>query len=200
MVPSDVAKDDQSTAELVGRILKGDARAEEELITRYSRGVSRMISKNGGQLAVEDLCQQTFTLTLKKLRRGDLREPEKLSSFILGVARFLALDYIRRLRSGKETELEAAEAVVEALPDPLDQVLQKELAQLIYQAIQQLESARDREILERLLAEEEPQQIRARLGLSNRQFNVVLFRARARLLKLYQKLLRRPIRKHESAD
>ncbi|MGH9837548.1 MAG: RNA polymerase sigma factor [Blastocatellia bacterium] len=185
-----MAKDDKSTAELVGRILAGDRGAEDELVARYSRGVSRMIKANGGQLAVEDLCQKTFELALKKIRQGELRDPEKLSGFILGVARYLALGYIRRLRSGKETEIEAAESVVDPAPDPLDRLLQKETALLIWQAINQLKSPRDREVLSRLIAEEEPRQIGADLGLNNHQFNLVLFRARERCKKLYQKLIR----------
>lgn len=190
-----MAKDDKSTAELVGRILAGDRGAEDELVARYSRGVSRMIKANGGQLAVEDLCQKTFELVLQKIRQGELRDSEKLPSFILGVARFLALGHIRRLRSGKETQIEPAESLVDPAPDPLDQLLQKETAQLIWQAINQLKSPRDREILSRLVAEEDQRQIGADLGLNNFQFNVVLFRARERVKKLYQKLIRQPVGK-----
>jgi RNA polymerase sigma-70 factor (ECF subfamily) len=195
-----VAKDDKSTAGLVGRILAGDRGAEDELVARYSRGVSRMIRANGGQLAVEDLRQRTFELALQKIRQGELRDPEKLSSFILGVARYLALGHIRRIRSGKETEIKAAESLVDPAPDPLDQLLQKEAAQLIWQAINQLKSPRDREVLSRLIAEEDQRQIGADLGLNNFQFNVVLFRARERVKKLYQKLIRQPVGKRESAD
>jgi RNA polymerase sigma-70 factor (ECF subfamily) len=189
-VTSDVPRDDKSAAWLVERILAGDSGAEDELVARYSRGVSRMIRANGGQLAVEDLRQKTFELALQKIRQGELRDPEKLSSFILGVARFVALGHIRRLRSGKETGLEAAELVVDPAPDPLDQLLQKETAQLIWQAINQLKSPRDREILSRLIAEEDQRQVGADLGLTNLQFNVVLFRARERFKKLYLKLIR----------
>lgn len=38
------------------------------------------------------------------------------------------------------------------------------------------------------------------LGLTNFQFNLVLFRARERCKKLYQKLIRQPVGKRESAD
>lgn len=185
-----MARDDKSTAGLVERILAGDSGAEDELVTRYSRGVSRMIRANGGQLAVDDLLQKTFELVLQKIRQGELRDHEKLSSFILGVARFLALDYIRRSRSRKETEIEAAESLVDPALDPLDQLLQKEIAQLILQAINQLKSPRDREILSRLIAEEDQRQIGADLGLTNLQFNVALFRARERFKKLFLKLIR----------
>lgn len=185
-----MARDDKSTVWLVERILAGDSGAEDELVTRYSRGVFRMIRANGGQLAVEDLCQRTFELVLQKIRRGEVLDPEKLSSFILGVARFLALDYIRRLRSAKETEIEAAGSLADPALDPLDQLLQKETAQLILQAINQLKSPRDREILSRLIAEEDQRQIGADLGLTNLQFNVALFRARERFKKLYLRLIR----------
>ncbi|MGH9938996.1 MAG: RNA polymerase sigma factor [Blastocatellia bacterium] len=194
-------KDDKSAAELVERILSGDPSAEEELVARYGRGTSRIIRANGGQLEVEDLRQKTFKLALEKLRRGELREREKLSSFISSLARNLTLDYIRRSRAKKETGIEAAESVVDSAPNPLERLLQKETEQFVWQAINRLKSSRDREILSRLfLAQEDQEQIRADLGLTNLQYNLALFRARERCRKVYEKLIRRSVRKPESAD
>lgn len=196
-----MSKDDKSAAELVERILAGNTRAEEELVARYSRGVSHVISANGGQLEVEDLCQKTFKLALEKLRRGELREPEKLSGFILALARNLSLDHIRRSRSKKETEIEEARSVADSAPNPFDRLLQKENEQLIWQAINRLKSPRDREILiQSYLAPENKAQIRVKFGLTNTQYNLALFRARKRCREIYERLIRRSLSKPESGD
>ena len=87
------------SGELVARILAGEKAAESELVQRYSRGVSIILHRaTGDQSLSEDLSQETFQLTLEKIRGGDIREPEKLSGFICSVARNLATDG-RRARS-----------------------------------------------------------------------------------------------------
>jgi hypothetical protein len=37
------------------------------------------------------LYQETFRIALEKIRRGDVREPEKLSGFMGGIARNLVI-------------------------------------------------------------------------------------------------------------
>ncbi len=193
-------KDDQSAAKLVERILAGDTNAEAELVARYSRGVSRIIGANGGQREVEDLSQKTFKLALEKLRRGDLREPEKLSGFIASLAHNLTIEHFRQPKLKKETGIEAAEPAVDPAPNPLDQLLQKETEQLVAQAIKQLKSPRDRKILTRLYqTQDDHGQIRAELGLTNLQYNLALHRARARCRKLFEKLIRRSAKKPGAA-
>jgi RNA polymerase sigma-70 factor (ECF subfamily) len=71
--------------------------------------------------AAEDLTQRVLMLTLEKLRARQVREPEKLGSFVLGAAR--TLTQASRRRSQREV-LDAeglhreAEAAPSALPDP----------------------------------------------------------------------------------
>src|SRR5215510_14988666 len=118
----DMAGDDKGVAQLVKRIMDGNLSAEEELVASYSRGVSRAIMANGGRPEVENLSQETFKLALEKIRHGEVREPEKLSGFIISLARNLAIGYIRRARSGREIEIEAAaNSVIDPAPDQLAQ-------------------------------------------------------------------------------
>jgi DNA-directed RNA polymerase specialized sigma24 family protein len=41
----------------------------------------------GDTALADDLYQETFCIILEKVRRGDIREAEKLSGFVCGVAR-----------------------------------------------------------------------------------------------------------------
>jgi len=106
----DRADDARSGADLVSRIRAGDRRAEEELVGRYGRGVAIIIRREVRQAAAAaDLTQETLRIALEKIRRGDLREPEKLSGFICGLARNLAIGHHRR--SSREESLTGVEAV-----------------------------------------------------------------------------------------
>lgn len=69
-----------------------DTRAEEEEICRrYARPVRLYGLRHLRSVdRAEDLVQDVLFLTLRKLRAGEVREPERLDSFILGAARMLA--------------------------------------------------------------------------------------------------------------
>jgi RNA polymerase sigma-70 factor (ECF subfamily) len=181
---------ESSAAELVRRIQAGDRRADEELIARFGRGVSIILSRaTGGRAVAEDLYQDTFQIALEKIRRGDLREPDRLSGFICSLARNLATEYFRRERRPERHEaLEEADHLPDPAPSQLDQVLQKERAGTVRQVLSEMETERDRQILLRFyIVEEEKEQICVDLGLSDLHFNRVLFRARQRFKQLYEK-------------
>jgi len=79
-------------AELARRIAAGEAREEEaELCRRFGR---RLVYFGKRLLASEDrahdLAQDALLLTLQKLRAGEVRQPERIGAFILGVARTMA--------------------------------------------------------------------------------------------------------------
>lgn len=165
----------------------GDATAEEELVRRYKDGIAIIIRRIvHNEATTEDLSQETFRIVLEKIREGAVREPQRLSGYICGVARNLAIDSMRKLRKAiEQEELGSAEQLHDAQPDPFDRLWQKERAAMVRQLIGELPVERDREVLLRyFIAEEEKGQICADLGLTSHQFNSVIFRA----LKRYKEL------------
>ena len=189
-----VGKETES-AELVKRIIAGDLHAEEELIRRYRDGVSIIIMQivRDSPLA-EDLSQETFMKALEKIRQGDVREPEKLSGFICGMAKYIAIDCVRRIRrSSNQKETGEAEQVPDPAPDQLEQLCRKERNEIIRRVIYDLKIERDREVIFRYyIAEEDKDMICADLGLNREQFNRVIFRALKRYKELYIKLIVKP--------
>jgi RNA polymerase sigma-70 factor, ECF subfamily len=178
------------SGELVARILAGEKAAESELVQRYSRGVLIILCRaTGDQSLSEDLSQETFRLTLEKIRGGEVREPEKLSGFICSLARNLATDHYRRSRRSEQVDdPEAVEMVAATAPTQLDRVLQAEKSKHVRQLLSEL-SERDREILRRFYIEEEDKErICADLKLSSLHFNRVLHRARERYRELYRRM------------
>jgi RNA polymerase sigma-70 factor (ECF subfamily) len=178
---------------LVSRIRAGDRQAEAELVERYSRGVMIIIRREVRDTAVaEDLYQETFRIILEKIRQGDVREPERLSGFICGVARNLVIDYFRRAaRQEGMTEIEEAAPLPHLAPDQLQELLRKEKADLVQQVLKEMPNERDIQVLYRFyIADDEKEQICADLGLTNLHFNRVLHRARERFRELYERVMR----------
>jgi RNA polymerase sigma-70 factor, ECF subfamily len=179
-------------ADLVSRIRAGDQQAETELVERYSDGVKIIIRRETGSASVaDDLYQETFRIVIEKIRRGDVREPEKLSGFVCGVAKNLVIDHFRRAaRQEGVREVEEAAFLPDTAPDQLEALLRKEQADIVRQVLKEMRNERDIQILFRFyLAEDKKERICADLGLTSLHFNRVLHRARERYLELYNRLM-----------
>jgi RNA polymerase sigma factor (sigma-70 family) len=86
----------QENKRLVVAILGGDRDAEREFAERYMRPVKAMLmarSRNPDLTA--DLLQDVMIEAICALRRGQLREPEKLSSFVIAIARNVLNNHFR---------------------------------------------------------------------------------------------------------
>ncbi len=190
---------DGDVADLVSRIRGGDAAAESALVARFSRGLLLMLRRlvQNPSLA-DDLHQETLTLVLGKIRRGEVREPEKLGAFIRSAARNLFIADRRkeaRYRTLDEDE-EAGPHSVSALADrgqaPLDRVLAEEEARLVQRLLAELRFDRDRQLLLRFyLSDDSKEEICADLEIEPQRFNKVLFHARERLRDLWERAEKR---------
>jgi RNA polymerase sigma-70 factor, ECF subfamily len=181
-----------SGADLVSRIRAGDQEAEAELVERYKRGVRIIIRRETGDAAIaDDLYQETFCLLLEKIRRGEIREPEKLSGFVCSVARNLVIGHFRRAaRQETLTGTEEITSLPHLAPNQLEGLLRKEKVELVRQVLKEMPNQRDIQVLFRFyIAEEEKEKICADMGLTSAQFNLVLHRARERYRELYLRII-----------
>jgi len=184
--------DNCSQVDLVSRIRAGDRQAEAELVERYSRGVMIIIRREvRDTVAAEDLHQEGFRIVLEKIRRGDVREPEKLSGFVCGVARNLVIDHFRRAtRQENNAVIDEAVSIPHPAPDQLQELLRKEKADLVRQVLKGMSNERDIQALYRFyIADDDKEQICADLGLTSLHFNRVLHRARERFRELYEQAM-----------
>ena len=184
--------DNCSQIDLVSRIRAGDRQAEAELVERYSRGVMIIIRREvRDTVAAEDLHQEGFRIVLEKIRRGDVREPEKLSGFVCGVARNLVIDHFRRAtRQENNAVIDEAVSIPHPAPDQLQELLRKEKADLVRQVLKGMSNERDIQALYRFyIADDDKEQICADLGLTSLHFNRVLHRARERFRELYEQAM-----------
>jgi RNA polymerase sigma-70 factor (ECF subfamily) len=171
--------------ELTVLIRRGDTAAEGVLVERYSDKLLRMLVHITQDKALsDDLHQETFRIVIARLRRGSLREPEKLPRFILRTGRNLALGAHRRQARRGDTPIMRTD-LADPAPGQLDRMLGREREAIVQRLLAQVAPDRYRQILQRFyIAGEDKRRICADLGMGDLHFNRVLFRARRRLRDL----------------
>jgi RNA polymerase sigma-70 factor (ECF subfamily) len=88
--------DDGALARRVAAAAGGDAQAEGELYRRLAKRVRLYGLRHlRDEHAAADLAQQVLLTTLERLRAGEVREPEKIASFVLGMCRMTVLEILR---------------------------------------------------------------------------------------------------------
>jgi len=74
---------------LVGKICTGDPVGMEELYGVFSRGVRFYLCRQLGPQELEDKVHDTFLIVVQAIRRGELREPDRLMGFVRTIVRRL---------------------------------------------------------------------------------------------------------------
>lgn len=180
-----------SDADLASRIHKREADAEAEFFARFRCGTMQIITRVTGSFELaQDLSQETLMVTLNRLRSGSLDEPSKLSAYVAQTARNLALaarrkERRRRTDSGGGLLEEHADRLAEEEPAEHPDTAAVAAVRAL---LKELHSSKDQEILVRhYLHEQDKDTVCRELGIPEGAFNVALFRARQRFLKLLEK-------------
>lgn len=85
---------DESDAALVGAVGRGRREAYEELIRRYTAAIAAVCrSKLGPRGPVDDMVQETFLRGYRAL--ATLSEPDKVGSWLYGIAVRTCLDWLK---------------------------------------------------------------------------------------------------------
>lgn len=190
-IPSDgePTAEELRSAELVQRIEQGDDSAESELVVLYSRGIGYLLKHLTRDVHLaDDLHQETFRVVIEKIRQSEIRQPERLSAFIRGIARNLWIgEWRKRKRRATEESVDNIHEPVDPSPSALGQAMLTEDRGRVRHLLKGMRSSRDREILFRFyISEESKDSVCSSLELSPSQFNVVLFRARQRFRQLLE--------------
>jgi RNA polymerase sigma-70 factor (ECF subfamily) len=127
--------------------------------------------------AAHDLMQQVLLMTLERLRAGQVRDPERIASYVLGMSRMVVLE-IRRGTWRRETLLQTwgdtPEAVDAAEPLALD-------AERLAACLEQLGERERSVVVLTFFADKAGDDVAKALGLSAGNVRVIRHRAIARL-------------------
>jgi RNA polymerase sigma-70 factor (ECF subfamily) len=150
-------------ARLVALIREGDRGAEGRLVELFSRAVRLMVRVRARGLDDEDLAQEVLMNAITALRRGQLRDPERLGHFVSGIARNVINNRLRSQRGPAFESIDDHEHAGAA--DLTEELARRQRAALVRRALDDL-SAEDRRILILTLVEGlKSGQIAERLGL-----------------------------------
>lgn len=134
---------DEQTA-LVEQVRAGDRAAEARIADLFSAAIRAMArARSRGHVDPQDVCQDVLIAVITGLRRGQLRDVERLGPFVAGVARNVINSELRlrRTRSG-EPLTEAAAPVA----DLRDEIARRDRNRMVRAALEDV-SASDRQIL-----------------------------------------------------
>jgi RNA polymerase sigma-70 factor, ECF subfamily len=141
----------------------------------------------------EDLYHELILELVAQIRRGVLRDPERLPAYARTIAQRKVIPIVRSnlKRRACEIPVEDVRWDLGGPPGPEAQVIlrqQEEIAGRILRSLRE----RDREVLIRFyLREQAPERIQADLDLSETQFRLIKSRAKARFAALCQERLER---------
>jgi len=194
--PSDLLAVDVDWLDLVTRIHSGEDSGMEDLYKLFARGIRFYLCRQLGPQELDDKIHDTFLIVVQAIRKGDLREPERLMGFVRTVVRRQVAAHIDKVVHSRREELDLDVGVrvadVRRNPEQNAAFLQK--VEFMVSVLDGL-SERDREILSRFYLDEQSQEdICDQMDLSETQFRLLKSRAKARFGDLgRRKLLQRPI-------
>lgn len=178
----------EGTLSLAQRILGRDRSAERELVTTYRRGVLvTAAARTRDYEAARDLTQDVFIAVLRALRRGKLREPEKLPGFIHGVARNLINNYLSSRARRAECELD----VESHRTDPIEALEASERKRLLRRELAALDVVDQQILLLALVDGASLREVAQRLNMSHEAVRARKSRAIRKIAKKFARASQR---------
>jgi RNA polymerase sigma factor (sigma-70 family) len=176
---------------LVAQVKSGEDEGMEQLYKLFSRGIRYYLCRQLGPQELEDKVHDTFLIVVNAIRRGDLREPERLMGFVRTVVRRQVAAYIEQAVHNRreQADLETGVAVADRKQNPEQEAMLRQKSELMKSALNAL-SQRDRDILVRFYLHEQPQdQICKEMELTETQFRLLKSRAKAKFGEIGKKKL-----------
>lgn len=181
----------QALSLLVERIRTGETDGMEELYVLFSKGIRFYLCRQLGPQEFDDKVHDTFVLVVQAIRRGELRDPQRLMGFVRTIVRRQVAAHIDRVVHIRKDhmDLESSARIADPNGNPEEAAIFRQRVDLIRRVLGEL-SPRDREILTRFyLREQGQEQICAEMALTETQFRLLKSRAKARFGELGRRKL-----------
>lgn len=185
--------DQPDWAELVAKIQRDDQYALEELYRIFSKGMRYYLCRQLGPQDLDDRVHDSFLIVVHAIRRGDLREPERLMGFARTIVRRQIAGHIDVAvqQRRQQVDLDTSAPLPDAGLSPEAAAMTNEEEALAVSVLKGI-SRRDREILTRFYLEEQSQEEICRdMNLTETQFRLLKSRAKARFGELGKRKLSR---------
>jgi RNA polymerase sigma factor (sigma-70 family) len=177
--------------ELVGRIRTGETDGMEELYNLFSKGIRFYLCRQLGPQELDDKIHDTFVVVVQAIRKGELREPQRLMGFVRTIVRRQVAAHIDKVVHNRREQMEfdTTVRVIDPRGNPEEAAIFRQRNRIIHKVLEEL-APRDSEILTRFyLMEQGQDQICAEMDLTETQFRLLKSRAKARFGELGKKKL-----------
>ncbi len=178
-------------SELVEKIKAGDPAGMEQLYGLFLRGIRFYLCRQLGPQELEDKVHDTFVIVVQAIRRGELREPERLMGFVRTIVRRQVAAHIDVAVQTRrdQLDLECGFGITDARNNPEEDMIAEQRREIMRRVLLSV-SPRDREILTRFyLLGETQERICCEMHLSQTQFRLLKSRAKARFGELGRRKL-----------
>ncbi|HUB83523.1 MAG TPA: sigma-70 family RNA polymerase sigma factor [Bryobacteraceae bacterium] len=173
---------------MVQRIRADDPSGMEDLYAIFTGGIRFYLCRQLGPQDLDDKVHDAFLTIAQSIRRGDLREPERLMGYVRTVVRRQVAGYIGSAVEARRTLVDPDHGAIlrDRKPDPERTAIEEQNNALAMRVLNTL-PRRDREVLVRFyLQEQSPRQICRDMSLTPTQFRLTKSRAKARFTELGQ--------------
>lgn len=177
----------ETAAQLATAIYKGDKGAEAALFKRYYQPTLFILERRTGDSEqAQDICQEAICIMIERLRHQPLTEPDKLGAFLHSIALNLFIAEKRKAKRRKtHNDQQLMPRVVDPAQNQLHMLLKQKACAAVRLLIAAMHNDRDRRLLHGYFIEErDKEELCLELGLSERHFDRVLFRAKQRFKDL----------------
>jgi RNA polymerase sigma-70 factor (ECF subfamily) len=179
---------------VVDLIERRDPAGEEILYKTLETGARLFLQRRLGAQDVEDRVHDIFLTVVDTIRRGEIKQPERLMGFVRTVLhRQLSRGVQNNIRS-RESEMDIGDVAHQQAEDltPEEQAIQSQKTELMKKVLRRM-SDRDFEVLSRFyLREQPPDRICREMGLTRVQFQLLKSRAKARMVELMRQKFAEP--------
>jgi RNA polymerase sigma factor (sigma-70 family) len=181
-VQTDFDVREPSWSRLVDRIQAGDPAGMEQLYAVFVKGVRFFLWRQLGPQDLDDKVHDVFLIITQSIRRGELRDPERLMGYVRTVVRRQVAAHIDSAVHARRNHqaLDPSLTLSDHQPDPERRAIEKENQDVALRMLGGLPK-RDREVLIRFyLQEQSAEEICRDLKLTETQFRLIKSRAKAR--------------------
>ncbi len=178
-------------AALVKRIQANEEAALEELYRVFSRGIRFYLCRQLGPQDLDDRMHDCFLVVTQAIRKGELRDPDRLMGFVRTIVRRQIAGQIDVAVQTRKTQvdMDSTGPLPDRGRDPETEAIGRQEEEIAVSALQGV-SRRDREILTRFyLHEQSQEQICQEMRLTDTQFRLLKSRAKARFGQLGKRKL-----------
>ena len=175
-------------ARVAERIRNGDVSAEDQLVRQFGDRVRMFVgARTRDRELARDLSQDVMMHVLTALRRGQLRESDRVAAFVYGIARNVVNNHFR---TNEQTD-ELPPELPAATTSPAEQFEEGQRRSLVRRALQRLDRGDCRILLMTLVDGLKPGEIADRLGLTSEVVRARKSRALKRVVERVDQLSRK---------